>query len=252
MKNIENGKERFVIKKLQQCYKALGDNSIVEFLKTSSKSKVFDKESEIMLLEIENYWLLKDNKIENALKNLKEILTNYDSDEAVEKKTLYRLGLVNLAHSGNREEAEKYFNLLAQKYPNDMLTTDAIDLLNNYSVSNTLYNYEKSEQNIEENETAKLEDVSEYRLSENYPNPFNPITNIAYALPEKSQVIIKVYDVLGREVAELVNDMKQAGTYTVTFNGSSLASGMYIVNMQAGDPRERGKYVHAKKILLLK
>jgi hypothetical protein len=91
-----------------------------------------------------------------------------------------------------------------------------------------------------------------YEMQHNYPNPFNPVTNITYSLPEKALVSLKVYDMLGREVTELVNGHKEMGTYTISFDGSNLASGMYVVNMQAGDPRERGKYIQSRKILLMK
>jgi hypothetical protein len=73
-----------------------------------------------------------------------------------------------------------------------------------------------------------------YRLEQNYPNPFNPTTNITYVLPKAENVSLKVYDVLGREVATLVNEVKPAGAYTVPFNASNLASGVYFYKLQAG------------------
>jgi len=85
-----------------------------------------------------------------------------------------------------------------------------------------------------------------FTLSQNYPNPFNPSTVIKYSLPEKSNVSIKVYDMLGQEVATLVNEVKNAGTYQVNFDASGLTSGMYIYKIQAGD------YVSSKKMMLLK
>ncbi len=85
-----------------------------------------------------------------------------------------------------------------------------------------------------------------FSLSQNYPNPFNPSTVIKYSLPEKSNVSIKIYDMLGQEVATLVNEVKNAGTYQVNFDASGLTSGMYIYKIQAGD------YVSSKKMMLLK
>lgn len=71
-------------------------------------------------------------------------------------------------------------------------------------------------------------------LNQNYPNPFNPVTNIEYQIPEQTEVRLTVYDVLGRQVAVLVNDEQTAGSYTVSFDGSALSSGMYIYRLEAG------------------
>jgi hypothetical protein len=85
-----------------------------------------------------------------------------------------------------------------------------------------------------------------FQLDQNYPNPFNPSTVISYKLPISSLVTIKVYDVLGREVQTLVNERQAAGNHSVTFNASSLPSGVYFYRLQAGN------YSAAKKVLLLK
>jgi hypothetical protein len=85
-----------------------------------------------------------------------------------------------------------------------------------------------------------------YLLSQNYPNPFNPTTKIIYAIPQLSFVTLKVYDVLGKEVAALVNQEKPTGSYEVNFNGSELTSGIYFYRLQAGD------YLETKKMILLK
>ncbi len=85
-----------------------------------------------------------------------------------------------------------------------------------------------------------------YRLEQNYPNPFNPATEISYQLSAFSQVTLKVYDVLGREVATLVNEQKQAGKYEVEFNAASLPSGVYYYRITAGN------FTDVKKMLLLK
>ena len=92
----------------------------------------------------------------------------------------------------------------------------------------------------------------EYSLYQNYPNPFNPTTTIKYDIPylgtglALSAVTLKVYDILGREVATLVNEYKPAGSYEQVFNASSLASGVYVYKLQAGD------FVNSKKMMLLK
>jgi len=94
--------------------------------------------------------------------------------------------------------------------------------------------------------------LTEFALSQNYPNPFNPETNISYQLPVSSKVSLKVYDVLGNEVATLVNEEKPAGKYQVNFNtqhttnNQQLSSGVYFYRLQAGN------FVQTKKFILMK
>ncbi len=90
-----------------------------------------------------------------------------------------------------------------------------------------------------------------YNLFSNYPNPFNPSTQVTFSISQKGHVVLKVYDVLGKEVAELVNETMKEGFYNVTFDGSGLASGMYIVNMQA-QSKDGDVFNQSRKILLMK
>ena len=85
-----------------------------------------------------------------------------------------------------------------------------------------------------------------FLLKQNYPNPFNPSTIINYQLPKISKVTLTVYDVLGKEVAKLVNQEQSAGTYKVNFDASHLSSGIYFYTLIAGD------FVQTKKLVLLK
>jgi hypothetical protein len=87
---------------------------------------------------------------------------------------------------------------------------------------------------------------AKYSLSQNYPNPFNPTTNIKYSITKESQVTLKVFDVLGKEVENLVNQKQAAGSYEVNFNASKLSSGIYIYRLEAGD------FVQSMKMILIK
>ena len=100
-----------------------------------------------------------------------------------------------------------------------------------------------------------LEVPKEYLLSQNYPNPFNPSTKIIYSIPfalglkhasPLQNTVLKVYDILGREITTLVNKVQSAGNYEVVFDGKELPSGIYFYRIQSGN------FTNSKKMLLLK
>jgi hypothetical protein len=98
-------------------------------------------------------------------------------------------------------------------------------------------------------ENSQQEIIAGFQLFDNYPNPFNPSTKIKFNVPEvgtQHAVSLRVYDILGREVATLVNEEKPAGTYEVNFNASGLSSGLYIYTLSSGN------FFQSKKMLLLK
>jgi Secretion system C-terminal sorting domain len=90
------------------------------------------------------------------------------------------------------------------------------------------------------------ETPKEFNLSQNFPNPFNPVTKINFALPKQGFVSLKIYDITGREVQTLVSEVKQAGYYSVDFNGANLSSGVYFYKIQSGD------FMMTKRMLLIK
>lgn len=87
---------------------------------------------------------------------------------------------------------------------------------------------------------------TQYSLDQNYPNPFNPTTIIRFSIPEASNVTLKIYDLLGQEVATLVDEFKNAGSYEINFDASQLTTGMYVYTIQSG------KFVATKKMMLVK
>ncbi|MCL4278999.1 MAG: T9SS type A sorting domain-containing protein [Ignavibacteriaceae bacterium] len=111
--------------------------------------------------------------------------------------------------------------------------------------NNTRWLYDSFEFQVLSNDDEIL--ANNFTLEQNYPNPFNPSTKITYSLAERSDVSLKVYDVLGKEVASLVNNTTQeAGKYDVTFDAGKLASGLYIYTLNAGN------FTSSKKMMLLK
>ena len=95
-----------------------------------------------------------------------------------------------------------------------------------------------------ENENDEIPKV--FSLSQNFPNPFNPTTTIKYSLPSEVEVSLKIYDVLGREVATLINRKQQPGNYYIEFDANDLTSGVYYYQLIAGS------FVETKKLILLK
>ena len=95
---------------------------------------------------------------------------------------------------------------------------------------------------------------AEFDLGQNFPNPFNPNTIIGYQLSVSSNVTLKVYDVLGNEIATLVNEKKPAGTYEVTFDASGFPSGVYLYRLQARNSSTSWgqSFVETRKMLLMK
>jgi hypothetical protein len=85
-----------------------------------------------------------------------------------------------------------------------------------------------------------------FALEQNFPNPFNPVTNFQFSIVNRQLTILKVYDLLGREIATLVNEEKQPGTHTVQWDASNVASGVYLYQLKAG------AYTETRKLLLLK
>jgi hypothetical protein len=113
----------------------------------------------------------------------------------------------------------------------------------NYNVGKVLiYSYNKTTDVGDERDNYP----NNFWLSQNYPNPFNPITKIQYALGKRQFISLKVYDILGRQVATLVNEEKSAGSYTIEFNAGELSSGIYFYQLKAGD------FISTKKFVLLK
>lgn len=110
-------------------------------------------------------------------------------------------------------------------------------------VQSVSYSYVTAATGIARGETSLPDNLV---LQQNYPNPFNPSTTISYQLPAFSAVTLRVYDVLGKEVATLVEGVQQAGSHTVVFDGSSLRSGVYFYRIQAGS------FQATRKLMLIK
>ncbi|MCC6255920.1 MAG: T9SS type A sorting domain-containing protein [Ignavibacteriaceae bacterium] len=109
---------------------------------------------------------------------------------------------------------------------------------------NSKYNLNGKNQLLKSNTVSSI--PLEYRLEQNFPNPFNPTSTINYSVKENGYVRLKVYDIIGNEVADLVNRNLNAGYYSVEFNAGELPSGVYIYSIQVNN------FFDSKKMILIK
>lgn len=117
-----------------------------------------------------------------------------------------------------------------------------VDIGNDGTIDDTLH----LNNTVDVEDQGLLLSPKTYNLAQNYPNPFNPTTTIQYSVPQRSNVALKVYDVLGNEIAVLVNEEKERGVYSVNFDATQLASGIYFYRLKAGS------FVETKKMILLR
>ncbi len=167
---------------------------------------------------------------------------------------------LRLYYSGTDIQGINENNLKLVRLTNDgwVYVGGTVNANENYVEANNIYELglfafadPDSITNVDSNNERLL---NEFRLEQNYPNPFNPSTKIKFTIPsviasgakQSNLVTLKVYDVLGSEVAILVNEEKSAGNYEVNFNASQLSSGIYFYKLQAGS------FIEAKKMILIK
>ncbi len=147
--------------------------------------------------------------------------------------------VAGVAYSGSFANPNKTGQMIYMSFPFE--TIGNLDQRKN--LMNSIFSYFGIITDVEDNQNIIVENFS---LSQNYPNPFNPVTVINYQIPVNSKVMLKVYDVLGKEITTLVNNQQQAGKYSVSFDASKLASGVYIYQIIAGN------FIQAKKMTVLK
>jgi hypothetical protein len=170
-------------------------------------------------------------------------------------------GTVNLNWSTATEKNNRGFEIQRKTIEHDFTTISFVKgngtstITNHYSWSEKLqsgkYSYKLKQVDYDGKfEFSSQVDVvvtpKEFSLEQNYPNPFNPTTTIAYSIPTSGNVKLTIFNVIGSKVATLVNEYKPAGNYSIQFNGTNLASGIYLYRL------ESGAYTSTKKLILLK
>jgi tetratricopeptide (TPR) repeat protein len=240
-KELNTAKGRYALIRLGDCFFKLNRNGIDKYLAGISESYKSLKKDEltVIALDLVNRELLTNREYEKVADNMKKIKNEFSINSEIEKSALYGLISLYVNCLGDIKTASSYYEELKQKYPEDeLLIGSEILLYKQYKAS--------LEKMVNDNEINNREEV--LLTTDNYPNPFNPTTVIRYQLPEKNYITLKVYDILGKEVATLVNEYKDAGSYKVELSADKyqLSSGIYFYTLKAGK-----NYV-IKKMMLAK
>ena len=244
---FKNNKEallgKYALCKIEECFTQAGKKDFLDYSKKELRPliKTLD-ETFVELLELETHQLVNAGLYKEAMDNLFLIKDKYNLNEEIDKNTLYRIGVFYSELFGDKKNAKKYFDEFKIKYPNDDLVNDIDHWMNIPNEISNNGSYIAVAQAASGTQAAENAGVS----VENYPNPFNPTTKISFSVPQKSQIRLKVFDVLGREVANLADGVYEAGKYEVSFDASKLPSGVYFYNLTTGTNSI------TKKMLLMK
>jgi len=227
--------------RIDECYKLSGKEGAANYLDNTIKTKAnMNYELDAVSLELKSQYLIQDKQFEEAVTNFNKLAETYKTNKEVVKHSLFNAGYVYLTYLNDYKKASAKFAELAAKYPDDDLAFESKHLLGELDANSK---QQAASSLIAQNE---LITPTEYALDQNYPNPFNPVTTITYQLQKSGSVTLKVFDILGNEVKTLVNEQKEMGRYTVWFDASSLASGMYVYQLRANN------YITTKKMLVVK
>ncbi len=182
-----------------------------------------------------DYYTYRRNYNE-ALSVADDILSSRSKNEDLICEVLLTKGMLYQYSTDQKEEAIKIYEEMLSLYPQNGSTKFAKEQLKQMGIA-----VKEAAPKLANNSEEKIE-----FSSSNYPNPFNPTTKIKYSIPESGLVVIKIYDMLGKEIAVLVNDKKPTGQHEATFDGSSLPSGIYFYSINYN------KQILTGKMLLLK
>ena len=235
---------KYALSKIEECFTQAGKKDYLDYSKKEIKPLLKNgSETYVQSLELETHQMINAGTYKDAVDNLLTILKKYNLNNYIEKNTLFRLGAFYSQFLDDAKSSDKYFDELKQKYPDDELVNQIETIKSLGVVSNGLVQI--AELMPAEETVAAGRENSNVTIS-NYPNPFNPTTKISFSLPQKSQVKLRVFDVLGREIQILANGVYEAGKYEVEFNANSLSSGVYFYNLSDGTNSI------TKKMLLMK
>ncbi len=189
---------------------------------------------------------------EDAIQLIESVLQDSTIDAETEyATTLHRAMILSNGLQQNNAAIQAYTEFLASNPPVDLaiIAQGELERLTGLPLPQGL-----GKRAVEETSITQLPD--KFGLTQNYPNPFNPITSILYDLPEKSMVVLKIYDLMGREVITLINKVENAGFKNVMWDGKdkygrALSSGMYLYRINAVSKETEKRYHETRKMVLI-
>ena len=232
--NPDSSLSSYAINLLWNSYRNNDADQLKSFL-ASLSSKNQDKEA-YGLAEI----ILAKYDKDNTPKSLDKIMTKYSSKN-IKQMALFGKFLYYMNECSDKNLAGSVLAEIDNQYPGSYISEDAHIQLGDRAIPGNKFEAE--------NKTGSAlseKSLNTNNLPVNYPNPFNPATTITYSLKERDHVTLKVYNVLGKEVAKLVDGIQTEGEHAVSFNGSSLPSGIYVYRLTGSN------FNISKKMLLLK
>jgi tetratricopeptide (TPR) repeat protein len=234
--NITEKEANYALNGLRECYDRGKKAGFNKYLETELKLKIKEPKSDLsrQYLELNAQCLIQEGSFDEAISNLQTVLDNYAVADEYRKELLFQQGMINLVYKNNAEIGKSLFEKIKKDYQDERTKLDVDIMLaayNNGSFAMFKNGIPKSMLK-EDNSNNRTEEIPlENGLDSNYPNPFNPSTQISFTLKERTNISLKVYDVLGKEVANLADGYYEAGKHVATFNGSNLASGIYFYRL---------------------
>lgn len=231
-------KKIYELEQLAECYRSAKGRNFINFLNQNVFPSMSTKESlYAKALELEAPVLISDGEYDAAISNYITLTNNFPSDSVIFRDALFNLGYIYYVELKDTTKAKQYLNALRTRYPADEMTLHGEILMGEVNPVSPGASNKASDTTVASSLNFEIG---------NYPNPFNPTTLIRYNIPKQIHVTLKVYDILGREVATLVDGEQVAGVHEVAFDGSRFASGVYFYRLSASGVTQ------VKKMLMIK
>lgn len=257
-KKEKNTRKRiYALEQLVDCYRSAEKNDFIDFLDKEIRPNL-SKNSEIYAktIELENLFLISDRKYEKAIENYTVLRNNFSNYECIYKQALFNMWYIYYNELRDTLEAKGCLSELQTRYPDDDLTLHCLVLLG--EINSPRQFLTRRSHDLGKKELVSESKVPEkYTLLGNYPNPFNPMTTIKYALPYQSVVEIVIYDIMGRQVKSFTISSQSPGYQGIIWNGANengrqVSSGIYLYRINIKSLENNEVFVKTSKLILLK